>query len=107
MEAIIWDEKAETGPSTWWTIFPSLYEIYLTDFICLICFYAGWCDIEFQALELVDIQICPKMKTFGHSDQVTHKLNVINLNSEKRWMDNLNITVQQFFKEKQVYTIFT
>ncbi|KAH7519120.1 hypothetical protein JRO89_XSUnG0132700 [Xanthoceras sorbifolium] len=57
-------------------------------------------SLEFPALESVNIQECPKLETFVRGGQVAPKLNVIHLEGEKRWMDNLNITVQQFFNEK-------
>ncbi|KAK1567141.1 hypothetical protein Q3G72_008587 [Acer saccharum] len=103
LEEIISDEKAETGGSTDRITFPSLYQIDLGDLRSLACFCARRCTIEFPALELLDIQRCSKMETFGRGDQaVTPKLvNMIKIDGEKRWMDNLNITLQQFFKGKQ------
>ncbi|TXG55671.1 hypothetical protein EZV62_020927 [Acer yangbiense] len=93
LEEIISDEKAQTGGSTDRITFPSLYQIDLGELDSLACFCARRCTIEFPALESLDIQKCPKMETFGRGDQaVTPKL---------VWMDNLNITLQQFFIEKQ------
>ncbi|KAK1569202.1 hypothetical protein Q3G72_033770 [Acer saccharum] len=102
LEEIISDEKAETGGSTERITFPGLYQIDLRGLDSLTCFCARRCTIEFPALELLDIQRCSKMETFGRGDQVTPKLvNMIHLDGKKRWMDNLNITLQQFFKEKR------
>ncbi|TXG55668.1 hypothetical protein EZV62_020924 [Acer yangbiense] len=108
LEEIISYEKAETGGSTDRVTFPGLYQIDLGKLDSLTCFCARRCTIEFPALELLDIQKYPKMETFGCGDQVTPKLvNMIHLDGEERCMDNLNITLQQFFKEKQVsYSFF-
>ncbi|TXG55648.1 hypothetical protein EZV62_020904 [Acer yangbiense] len=107
LEEIISDEKAETGGSTDRITFPSFYQIDLGDLRSLACFCARRCTIEFPALELLDIQRCSKMETFGRGDQaVTPKLvNMIKIDGEKRWMDNLNITLQQFFKGKQLFFV--
>ncbi|TXG55670.1 hypothetical protein EZV62_020926 [Acer yangbiense] len=80
LEEIISDEKAETGGSTERITFPGLYQIVLRGLDSLTCFCARRCTIEFPALELLDIQRCSKMETFGRGDQVTPKLvNMIHL----------------------------
>ncbi|KAI9177493.1 hypothetical protein LWI28_015930 [Acer negundo] len=103
LEEIISDEKAETGGSTERITFPCLYRIDLRGLDSLTCFCARRCTIEFPALELLDIKKCPKMETFGRGNQVTPNLvNRIHLDGQKRWTNNLNITLQQFFKERQI-----
>ncbi|KAK1568104.1 hypothetical protein Q3G72_020641 [Acer saccharum] len=105
LEEIISYEKAETGGSTDRITFPSLYQIDLGELDSLTCFCARRCTIEFPALELLDIESCLKMETFGRGDQaVTPLVNMILLDGETRWMGNLNITLQQFFMEKQINT---
>ncbi|KAK0594001.1 hypothetical protein LWI29_013811 [Acer saccharum] len=105
LEEIISYEKAETGGSTDRITFPSLYQIDLGELDSLTCFCARRCTIEFPALELLDIESCLKMETFGRGDQaVTPLVNMILLDDETRWMGNLNITLQQFFMEKQINT---
>lgn len=106
IEEIVSEEKTEAGTSSEKIIFPSLYQIHLADLMCITCFCGSSCIIELQALELLDIQRFPKLKTFSRGNQATPKLNKINLGSEERRIDNnLNTTLQQLRKESQVYNI--
>ncbi|KAJ4726440.1 Disease resistance protein [Melia azedarach] len=101
MQEIIIDMK---GESTEMIVFPSLYEVRLVNLSSLTCFYPGLCTIEFPALEILSLWMCPKMKTFGYGGQVTPKLNKVEIwgRDEERWMVDLNTTLQQLSNEWQV-----
>lgn len=104
MQEIIIDMK---GESTEMIVFPSLYEVRLVNLSSLTCFYPGLCTIEFPALEILSLWMCPKMKTFGYGGQVTPKLNKVEIwgRDEERWMVDLNTTLQQLSNEWQVWEV--
>ncbi|XP_044475727.1 disease resistance protein SUMM2-like [Mangifera indica] len=103
LEEIITNEEASSS-SIERIVFPSLFRLGLRWLNNLGCFSSGSYSIEFPILETLDINKCLSMKIFGYGEQLTPKLKKVKLNStyKELWMDNLNSTIQQLFKEQQV-----
>lgn len=100
VQEIVTDRERSKGASAERIEFPSLFEMELRNLDSLTCFCSGQYLIEFPALEMLTIAECPKIKTFGYGDQVTAKLNRVELQEGNRWTGNLNDTVKQLFHEQ-------
>ncbi|ESR44910.1 hypothetical protein CICLE_v10003660mg [Citrus x clementina] len=100
VQEIVTDRERSKGASAERIEFPSLFEMELRNLDSLTCFCSGQFLIEFPALEMLTIAECPKIKTFGYGDQVTAKLNRVELQEGNRWTGNLNDTVKQLFHEQ-------
>ncbi|XP_031249391.1 disease resistance protein RPS5-like [Pistacia vera] len=111
LQEIVTNEKGEKEASIERIMFPSLYNLILRSLDNLTCFSSGSYTIEFPALERLLLYGCRKMKTFGYGEQGTPKLNKVYVRyfgEGERWNDNLNATMQEFYREQSLpFTVET
>ncbi|CAK9156677.1 unnamed protein product, partial [Ilex paraguariensis] len=102
MKEIIATEREEDGEVVDAIVFPKLFYLSLGRMPELTSFYQGNCTLEFQSLEALKIEKCPKMQTFvGSSTNRSKEASEEGLEGQTDQEGNYSVAVKPFFNKKR------
>ncbi|XP_048135745.1 uncharacterized protein LOC115730514 [Rhodamnia argentea] len=93
---VLHDEEGEERREV---AFDQLKCMELDGMIELTCFSPGRCVLRFPLLEDVIVNGCPNMKFFSEGPIEAPKLERVKVDTVEFWKENLNMTIQNTFKE--------
>ena len=97
MEEIVANEGEEAADEI---TFYKLQHMELMDLPNLTSFNSGGYKFSFPSLEHMEVKGCPKMEIFSPSLLTTPKLKRVKLEDDEwHWQDDLNTTIQSFFRK--------
>ena len=102
MEEIVSNEGEEAAYDI---TFRKLQHMELVDLLNLTSFNSGGYKFSFPSLEHMEVKGCPKMEIFSPSLLTTPMLKRVKLEDDEwHWQDDLNTTIQSFFRRHMVCT---